>query len=84
MLLSLHLFSIWKNPVNVSADGNEWLRTPDLSGTPESKNQEPPIFYKPVIIQTLNTRYLEYHKSTRTKAENMHLCGRYVIRVEIS
>ena len=41
MLLSLHLFSIWKNPVNVSADGNEWLRTPDLSGTPESKNQEP-------------------------------------------
>jgi hypothetical protein len=48
MLLSLHLFSIWKNLVKVSADGNEWLRTPDLSGKPESKNQEPPIFYKPV------------------------------------
>jgi len=55
MLLSLHLFSIWKNPVNVSVDGKEWLRTPDLSGTPESKSQEPPIFYKPVITQTQKT-----------------------------
>jgi hypothetical protein len=84
MLLLLHLFSIWKNPVNVTADGKEWLRTPDLSGKPDSKNQEPPIFYKPVMTQTQKTRYLEYHKSTRTKAENMNLCSGYVTCVEIS